>query len=192
MLYDNNKRCMKEDIDYSKPVYSKSILEFITVANEYCLFFENAEKYSVDDILLYFQKIGPLLYLKGSVLPHVDVNDELFNERIVTEEQWENIFKILREKFADNDVYFTLDHNNDSEESSLSDNMADIYQDMKDFVLLYQKPYEYSKENAVSEIRRLFRQHWGIRVLNALTTIHRLIYKNDIDAMIFPDSELPE
>ncbi len=183
---------MDEKIDHSKPVYSKQVLEFITVANEYCLFFEKAENYTSDDIIRYFHKITPLLYLKGSVLPHVDVTDELFNERYVTEEQWENIFKTLREKFGESDLYYTLDHNNDSEESSLADNMADIYQDMKDFVMLYQKPYEYSKENAVSEIRRLFRQHWGIRVLSALNAIHRIIFRSDIDAMIFPDIELPE
>jgi hypothetical protein len=172
---------MTEELDYNKPIYSKQVIEFITVANEYCLFFEKAENYPVDEILQYFQKIAPLLYLKGSTLPYVEVTDETFNERIVTEEMWEMVFKTLREKFAENDVYHTLDHNYDSEESSLSDNLADIYQDMKDFVMLYQKSFEYSKENAVSEIRRLFHQHWGIRVVNALKAIHYILYRNEID-----------
>ncbi|MBS4014180.1 MAG: DUF5063 domain-containing protein [Bacteroidetes bacterium] len=172
---------MTDELDYSKPIYSKAIIDFITVANEYCLFFEKVDKYSADDILQYFQKIAPLLYLKASILPFVDVTDESFNERFVTEEQWEEIFKALRTKFGPIDVYHTLNITNDSEESSLSDNMADIYQDLKDFVMLYQKPFEYSKENAVSEVRRLFHQHWGIRVVNALKTIHFTLYRNEID-----------
>ncbi len=174
----------------TNPVVSKQVIEMITVANEYCLFFEQAEKYNKEEIFAYFQKIAPLLYLKGSMLPTQLEPDPEFAERIITEEQWEEIFKILREKFGKDEVYYTHDHNFDSEEASLADNMADIYQDMKDFILLYQKAPMQSKTCAVAELQKLFENHWGIRLLNALAAIHNILHKDSIDPELLSGDDL--
>lgn len=174
------------------PVLSRQVLEMITVAHEYCLFFEQAEKYSAHDIFSYFQKIAPLLYLKGAMLPAGIEAEPEYMERFVTEEQWEVIFKILREKFGEEDVYYVHDHNYDTEEVSLADNLADIYQDMKDFVLLYQKAPLPGKECAVAELQKLFENHWGLRLLQSLTYVHGKIYRDSIDPELFSDDELSE
>jgi hypothetical protein len=164
---------------------SRPVLEMLTVANEYCLFFEKAENYNVEDILTYFQRIAPLLYLKGSLLPAVEADEDTFSERYVTEEQWEAIFKILRQKFDHNDVYYVHDHNFDTVQVSLADNLADIYQDMKDFVMLYQKNISFSRQNALAQIRVLFYDHWGLRVLDALRAVHYLLFREKIDPDLF-------
>lgn len=174
------------------PVLSRQVIEMITVAHEYCLFFEEAEKYSRHEIFSYFQKIAPLLYLKGSVLPADLEAEPEYLERFVTEEQWEAVFKTLREKFADEDVYYIHDHNYDTEEASLADNMADIYQDMKDFVLLYQKAPMQSKTCAVAELQKLFENHWGLRTIQALLNIHGKIYSQSIDPSLFDDDDLSD
>ena len=173
-----------EDIVESGPV-----LEMLTVAHEYCTFFEQAEKYRVTDILEYFRKIAPLLYLKGSTLPEVAPGDDTFNERFVTEEQWEGVFKNLRNKFGSQDVYYALDHNYDSVEASLADNIADIYQDMKDFVMLFQKNHLHSRRNAIAQIRSLMAAHWGLTLINALGAVHHLVFKDQIDPDILQDDE---
>ncbi len=168
------------DITISKP-----ILEMLTVANEYCLFFEKAESYKASDILVYFQKIAPLLYLKASLLHTLAVNDDEWNERYVTEEEWERIFKALREKFGKHDRYFTHDHNFDSVESSLADNLADIYQDMKDFVMLYEKNKLSARKNAIANLMELFGWRWGPALINALGAVHQILYKEKISPDIF-------
>lgn len=164
---------------------SRAVLEMLTVANEYCLFFEKAQNYPREDILSYFQKLAPLLYLKGSLLPQVEPDEDTFNERYITEEQWEDLFKILREKFGKDDVYYVHDHNFDTVEVSLSDNLADIYQDMKDFVMLYQKNIYFSRQNAVAQIRTLYYDHWGLRVLDALRAVHYLLFRDKVDPDLF-------
>lgn len=163
------------------PALSRQVIEMITVAHEYCVYFEQAEKQRPQDIFSFFQKIGPLLYLKGSLLPAGLEADAQFMERFVTEEQWEGIFKTLRDKFSRQDTYYIHDQNYDSQQASLADNMADIYQDMKDFVILYQKAPMQSKVCAVFELQKLFENHWGIRVLQALSAIHTLVYNPTID-----------
>ncbi len=164
---------------------TKAALEMLTVANEYCLFFEKAESYDTMDILLYFQKIAPLLYLKASLIDPLPANDDAFNERYVTEEQWETIFKTLREKLGSGDQYYIHDHNHDSVEASLSDNMADIYQDMKDFIMLYQKNNEPARHNAIANLTDLFRWRWGPALINALGAVHHLLFKEDISPDLF-------
>jgi len=162
-------------------VYSKGVLEMITVANEYCLFVESAEKYSKEIILDYLQKICPLLYLKGSLLPDIKISDENANERYLTEENWLKIFNILREKFDNSDEYWELLEDEIEGvkpiKARLSDNFADVYQDLKDFILLYQKNTIAAKENAVMECKKQFGNHWGERIIKAHKIIHDIIYK---------------
>ncbi len=167
--------------------HSKPVIELLTVANEYCLFFEDTEKFELSDILIYFQRIAPLLYLKGSLLPEITMNDEVFTGRFVTEEQWEDVFKTLRLKFGPDDQYFVHDQNYDTQEASLADNLADIYQDMKDFVLLFQKGDTISMQNALAQIKALFVEHWGPTLINALGAVHRKVYRNQIDPDLFKE-----
>ncbi len=172
----NMQKHLPEDQSISKPV-----IEMITVANEYCLFFEKAAQYKRQDILVYFQKVAPLVYLKGAMLPPVEVNDSGAAERFVTEEQWESIFKALREQFQEMDVYHIHDHNQDSAEASLADNMADIYQDMKDFVMLYQKNTTPARQSAVAQLRDLFGWHWGPVTISALGAVHQILFRDTIN-----------
>lgn len=154
------------------------MLEMFTVANEYCLFFEKAANYDTGDILRYFQKIAPLLYLKGSMLPAAEPDDASINERFVTEEQWEEVFNTLREKFGNDDLYHIHDHHQDSVQASLADNMADIYQEMKDFVMQYRKGQLQSQLNAIAQVASMLPNRWGPALLNGLGATHTLLYRN--------------
>jgi len=162
---------------------SKAVIEMATVANEFCYFFETVEKKKTDIILNFTQRILPLLYLKGSLLPDVNPQNPDANERFVTEEQWEVIFITLREIFGKDDEYWIIDPQNINEteplKASLAENIADIYQDMKDFILLLQKNTHAARENAINECKSLLANHWGYRVGNVFTRIHYLLYYNE-------------
>jgi hypothetical protein len=169
---------------------SKSMLEMLTVANEYCFFIETAESKSKDGILKFVNSLLPLLYLKGTLLPASEVENPEANERFVTEEQWERIFTALREKFGDSDEFWIIDpqHVNESEplKASLSENLADIYQDMKDLVMLYQKNTVSARENAMADCKLLFETHWGFRIANILSRLHFLLNDKE-DEQLFED-----
>ena len=175
-----------EDIQ-NEEAYSKPVIEMLTVANEYCIFLEKIENYPTQEIFPYLQRILPLMYLKGSLLPEIKVDDSSFNEKFLTEEQWEIKFNELRNKFADKDEFWFINYEGPDEtdpvKGSMAEHLTDIYQDMKDFVMLFQKSARASKQNAVDDIRKLFHDHWGSKVINALKLIHQL---TKID---FPDDE---
>jgi hypothetical protein len=164
-----------------EPAYSTSVIEMLKVANEYCIYLENTENLSRNEIMPFIQRIVPLLYLKGSLLPNVEVDDIEASERFVTGEQWEGVFNFIRKQFAELDEYWFLNYNSpdqtDPVKASISENLADIYQDLKDFVMLYQKPARASKQNAVRDCKHLFETHWAAKALQLIQWIHYLNYK---------------
>ena len=127
----------------SEPVYSRNVIEFVAVANEYCKYAEHASELKGDELLKIMQRIMPLMYLKASLLPQLNPFFENGNEKFVTESDWVIVHDTLKEKFGTaNDYLEVFDEKINETEgpviSSISENMADIYQDLKDFLLLYQ------------------------------------------------------
>ena len=162
------------------PVYEKNVFEFLTVANDFCLAMKEVEKTPKLKLIDYFRKVGPLLYLKACLLPDVDVSNPDANERFVTEEEWEALFNLLRNKFDKDDEFWFVDPEipKDIIKGSLAEHLTDIYQDLQDFLLLYQKSSLAAKENAVSEISRLFNARWGAAMLNSLNQFHFIAINN--------------
>jgi len=163
-----------------EPVYSRKVLEMLTVANEFCIFMEKAEEYSKAELFQFLQKILPLIYLKAALLPEVVTEDEDATEHYVTEEQWEQLFNTLRIKFGKEDSFKYIDlqekSHTDPIEGSMAEHFADIYQDLKDFVLLYQKPLKAFKGNAVRDCRYLFETRFGFRIVTVHVALHNLMF----------------
>lgn len=166
---------------FLEPENSLSVLEFLRVAHEYCLFTEKASEKNKDDIYDYFLKIGPLLYLKGQLLPGIIPEYPETSERYVTEEEWQEIFNIFRAVFSEEDEFHHVNYEEFNEyeavKASLSENFTDIYQDLKDFVLLYQKNSQAARQNAVHDCKSLFETRWGSKILSNLRYIHFLYHK---------------
>jgi hypothetical protein len=163
------------------PVYSRNVVEFVAVANEYCKYAEHGGNIKGDEILRILQRILPLMYLKASLLPALEPVFEDGNEKFVTESDWSRINIMFREKFGSADLFQYLheDRQNEPEtivSSSIAENMADIYQDLKDFLLLYQTGTTEVMNDAVWECRMNFENIWGQKLVNSLKEIHRFIY----------------
>jgi Domain of unknown function (DUF5063) len=166
------------------PVYSRNVVEFVAVANEFCKYAEHASELKGDEILKILQRILPLMYLKASLLPQLEPFFEDGNEKFVTEDDWTNISDVLKEKFGTaNDYLEVFDEKINETDgpvvSSISENMADIYQDMKDFLLLYQTGTGEVMNDAVWECRMNFENFWGQKLVNSMRAIHKFIYSGE-------------
>ncbi|MGI6342790.1 MAG: DUF5063 domain-containing protein [Bacteroidales bacterium] len=158
---------------------AKEALEMYTVANEFCIFTENISEYKSKSILLFYSRILPLLYVKGSLLKNIDYDENFPSERFVTEEIWENVFETVKNKLSDDDIFYaSYDFNTDLTEtkSSIAENIADIYQDLKDFTIQFSEGLVYQKNNAVSDCKTLFTNHWGNRICLLMPALHDKIY----------------
>lgn len=167
---------MKNDTE--NILLQKSIQEMVMVANEFCHFVETAETQSKEIVLNVLQKMMPLMYLKGSLLPEISVSNPDANVRFVTEEDWNNIYNVLKNKIENDDHFLFLKNDSESDDTpetfSISEEIADIYQDMKDCLKLLQINTKDAQENAISELYNLFMNHWGIRVCRVQYAIHQM------------------
>ena len=176
----------------NNPVYSKNVMEMLTVANDFCLTLSKTETTQKENLINYLQKVCPLLYLKGSLMPDIEIKNPEANERFFTEEEWESLFNMLRNKFGKDDEYWIIDiaaNHNDPVKASLAESLTDIFQEMKDFLTLYQKNSLDAKENAVFELKTSFEKRWGMILLNAHRQLHFLKTKG-LEPEIFQD--IPE
>lgn len=170
--------------DNSDPVYARNVVEFVAVANEFCKYAEHSSEIKGDEMLRILQRILPFLYLKASLLPGFEPVFEDGNEKFVTESDWFRIHNTLKEKFGTADDYLEVfDERMKVSEtpvlSSLSENMADIYQDLKNFLLLYQTGTSEVMNDAVWECRMNFETFWGQSLVNSLRAIHKFIYSGE-------------
>ena len=61
----------------SQTIFDKNVIEFVTVAAEFCAFLERAERMKRSTFVDTSLKILPLLYLKASMLPKCEtIGDE--------------------------------------------------------------------------------------------------------------------
>lgn len=163
------------------PVYSREVIEFVTVANEFCKFLETAEEITLSNFVDKAHKLLPFLYLKGTLLPEIEESYEEFNEKYVTEEDYNFIHNMLLAKFGEHDVYEEIfdplrQENDEPVQLSVAENFADIYQDIKDFLMQYRVGTDEVMFNAIWECRQVFEQYWGQRTVNVLRVLHHLKY----------------
>lgn len=164
------------EIDPNEPVFNRNVLEVLTISNELCLLIDNIEKYEKSEVLNILHRLLPLLYLKASLLKPIEASNPDSSERLVTEEQYELIYQSLKKLLGPNDIFYVIQKKDSPVKASLAEYITDVYQDIKDFLMLYQKPSISAKENAINECISLFKKHWGPRLLTSLQTMHVLIY----------------
>jgi hypothetical protein len=162
-------------------IFSQNVTEFVTVVGEYCVFVENTLRFSKKRFLDKARRLLPLIYLKASLIPKFDSVFDADNERFVTEEEWDIIKESVKQKLGFHDeyreVYDPLTHEQlEQSTASISDNLADVYQDLKNFVSLYSAGTEDIMNDALWECQLNFEEFWGQKLLNALKAIHALYF----------------
>jgi len=162
-------------------VYSKNVIEFATVANEYCLFLEKMNSLSRKEFVQKIQKLLPLLYLKASLIPEIDDENVDTPEKCLTEVDYNFLLNKLTEKMGPHDSYLEvfdpgMQFSETPIEASISENLCDIYQDLKDFIFAFRMGTIEIMTDAVWECKKNFNEFWGQKLVNGLRAIHSLLY----------------
>lgn len=175
------------DMDLHSVVYSKNVVEFVTVANEFCGLIEKINQLTVDQNIRNLQKVLPLLYLKATMLPKVEkvLDDEL--EKYVSELDYNVLQQRWLEALGEHDSYYEvfdpdIQFGEEMVTASISESLLDIYQELKDFLTAYSLGNEEIMNDALYDCIFLFEDSWGQRLVNVLRAIHRLI----IERVEFP------
>lgn len=162
-------------------VYSPQVIEFVTVAAETCLFLEHAADLDSNEFVSKGAKILALLYLKTAMLEIPEKVYDGMSERFVTEEEYNDIKGQVESLLGDKDSYLETFHPDMSLSDTpiaafISENLADVYQELKDFAANYQLADTDVMNDALVTCLETFGEHWGQKALNALRALHNIKY----------------
>ena len=175
-------------------VYSHGTVEFVTVAAEFCGYVEGAQGRNRKDFINTILKLFPLLYLKASLLKAVEVEEDFYPETFVTEQDYEYLRTSIAAVMGEHDDYLDL-CNEDvrfSDEpmmKSISEDIADVYQAVRNFVETYRIGIEENMFGAVAEIEQSFQLYWGQTLVNAMRALHRCKGMQEEDDDLYNDAE---
>lgn len=127
-----------------------------------------------------------MLYLKATLLPIDDENEDYLDtpEHFVTEDDYEFLRENIGRLMGENDAYLVVQSDEMKYSdlplgASIAEDMADIYQAVKDCIAAYRTENEDTMRVALTECREEFSSYWGSKLLNALAALHRIYYSLD-------------
>lgn len=155
-------------------VYTKNIIEFVTVALEYCNYLEHADERHLGEFAPVMQKVLALLYLKAAIAGKPVTLGESDVPTSVNEAEYQMIQNKIRGVMGEKDDYFDGDS-----AASISENLADIYQSVKDFIMNYKKGDQTLSSDSLAQCMEDFESYWGVRLLNCVKALHAVVYSEE-------------
>ncbi len=167
-------------------VYARQVIEFVAVGSEFCRIMEGTGEYTAPALVDLTRKILPLLYFKASLLPEVRQVLEEPLEKYVSEMDYIVLLRKLTLKLEDSDTYYEvfdpdIQFGSETVTASVSENLMDIYQDLKDFITSYSLGNEEVMNDALFECKAHFGDFWGQRLVNVLRALHQLVFNGTPD-----------
>lgn len=170
----------------SQIIFDKNVIEFVTVAAEFCAFLERAENMKQQAFVDTILKLLPLLYLKTSMLPECEVIGDEAPESYVTEEIYEilriNLAVILAGKDDYLEVFLPdMAYSDQPIKKNISEDLADIYQDLKDCIFVFQLGLNETMNDSLAICQENFGMLWGQKLVNTLRALHDIKYSPKVD-----------
>ncbi len=174
-------------------VYAPLTLDFVTISVEFCSFLERSESIQQIDWIKTLVRILPLLYVKATLLPTVETLNDDYLETFVSEQDYLFVANKVSSIVGEHDVYLDvfvgeMKYSDRPVSSFISEDVADIYQDIRNFISIYQLGLEDNMINALKVCTDNFRLFWGQKLVNVLRPLHAIIYKPDNDIILESNS----
>ncbi len=168
-------------------VFSRNVVEFAAVAKEYCAFIEKTTDFKRSQFVKVANSLLPLLYYKASMLPVTEPIYEEGNQKYVTEEYYIALNERIKHYLGEHDAFpevfdERIAETDEQFSASLAEYLSDVYQDLKDFTMIYQGGQVEEMNDALWECRLNFQEFWGLRLANSIRAVHKLAYSElDLD-----------
>jgi hypothetical protein len=163
---------------------NEHVAAFVGAAQQYCELIDMRSRFSKEDFIRECAVILPRLFSSAVTLP--DFSDDASEVRLLkgmTGDQWNALFKDLGGKLGDDDRYWIVFDPYKEEapvSTSLSDDLADIYRNVKTALQVYGKSAEDSRD-AIWHWRFHFLHHWGQHCSSALHAIYWVLERIEDD-----------
>lgn len=171
-----------DNTDSSQVIFDVRTVEFVTVAAEYCGFLERIESTDYMTFVDTLLKLLPLLYLKASLLPECVAIDEYETPEVfVTEDAYDHLRLTIADVMGAHDDYLDvflseMKYSDTPIRRTVSEDLADIWQDIFNFVCRFRTGVNATMNDALVECRESFTSDWGQTLVNTLRALHEIRY----------------
>lgn len=164
-------------------IFDPKTIEFVTVAAEFCGFMEQVRQNNFKNFIETSLMLLPTLYLKVSSLPECELLGESNPETFVTEDDYMFVKKSVAELLGSKDDYLEvfvsdMQYSDTPIKKNISEDLADIYQDLKDFIGVFQLGLNITMNDALYICKEHFAEYWGQRLVNTMRALHDIKYNN--------------
>lgn len=157
------------------------VTAFVDIAAQYCRLMEQASQKRTGELFSDLQQLLPQIYLKASLLPKPKYCYEEEPKRFVSEDDYARIHDALQQKIElVNGIARMSPGTRHKEQELLSftmaENYADIYEELKNFVRLYDVGISQAMNDAVWICRNSYEQHLGLKLIEGMGLLHTALY----------------
>lgn len=160
------------------------VKDFVKTAGDFCLLIEQASQKRTGELFSELQQVIPLLYMKAARLPMPKFCYEEEPTTFVKEDDYAMIHNSLQQKF---ELFTgitsmspgTLPNQHELVSFGLAENFSDLYEELKNFVRLYDVGLPQSMNDAVWFCRKSFEHTLGTRMADSLKALHNLIFNKN-------------
>ena len=185
---------MSKTLKSDNPVYNKNTIEFVAVAKSFCDFMDQLETTDKAGFLDTTVKLLPLLYLKACLLPSNELISDDEPEQFATEEQYSDLARTIADLLGHDDAYLEVFHpdirySDTPVATFVSENLADIWQDLYNFISVFRIGYDDTMNDALYVCRTNFEQFWGQSLVNVLRALHNCKFTAKEDDLLSMEEE---
>ncbi|MDO4715295.1 MAG: DUF5063 domain-containing protein [Bacteroidales bacterium] len=167
-------------------IYRPEAIAFVADATQYCIAMEQTEQPTRGALVTTLRQLLPVLYLKVNQLPYVEVED-FFEElpEVVTEADYDYVRRRIAVIMGEQDDYLDvlvedMKYSDRPIRKSVSEDLADLYQPLRNFVESYKQGNEDTMLLALAQIQEDYAQNWGQVLLSVLRALHDVYYTQGV------------
>lgn len=160
-------------------VYSGEMVAFATAANNYCQLLEQSAAAEGKAFIASQVEILSRIYADFIVVGETEPVFDSVLEPTVTEQDWASVYQQIAKIMGPYNETLRPAEKDEFDRSemvlhTISEDLADIYQELKDFTIIYSRGLEELMNDAAWELKERFAEHWGTKLLRSLLTLHDL------------------
>ncbi len=165
-------------------VYSDEVLNFVKQAGNFTGILAEEREVERRPFILALLKVMPAMY---SAMLRIRVNDPVYeagNEKFVSEEEWSTVYQRVLSIMGSQNEYLDIPEEDEYDTMELisreiSEDLADIFQDIRDFIELYRNGTDEIMNDALWECRMNFESYWGKKLLRVSAALHRILMMDE-------------
>lgn len=156
-------------------------LAFIALCNEYCSLLQNPAAQTVTKLTDNLLRLLPRIYICARDLKEesLSFSEDAWIDHALQEDEYDYLKANLSVLYGENDVYLEvfeedMKYSDTPVAASISENLADIYQVLYDFMQTARMGTDETVAVAIDAVRSSFKEYWSTALCNVLRALNHL------------------